>query len=70
MDFARSDHPGVQAQLTRLAGLSPGPDILGLDRIAALLARLGDPHAALPTGLPRRRHQRQRLHLRLPARRA
>jgi dihydrofolate synthase/folylpolyglutamate synthase len=28
--------------------LSPGNDILSLDRIAALLARLGDPHAALP----------------------
>jgi dihydrofolate synthase/folylpolyglutamate synthase len=48
MDFARSDHPGVQAQLTRLAALSPGPDILGLERISALLARLGDPHEALP----------------------
>src|SRR5918997_684768 len=48
MDFARSSHPGVQAQLTRLAALSPGADILGLDRIAALLARLGDPHQALP----------------------
>jgi len=48
IDSARSDHPGVQAQLDRLARLSPGPDILGLQRITPLLARLGDPHAALP----------------------
>ncbi|MGE0179899.1 MAG: folylpolyglutamate synthase/dihydrofolate synthase family protein [Sphingomonas sp.] len=47
-DRAASDHPGVQAQLDRLAGLSPGRDILGLERIAALLARLGDPQRALP----------------------
>lgn len=48
MDFARSDHPGVQAQLDRLATLGPGVDILGLERIRALLDRLGNPQAALP----------------------
>ncbi|WP_375382210.1 bifunctional folylpolyglutamate synthase/dihydrofolate synthase [uncultured Sphingomonas sp.] len=47
-DFARSDDPGVQAQLDRLGRLSPGVDILGLDRITLLLARLGDPHRAMP----------------------
>jgi dihydrofolate synthase/folylpolyglutamate synthase len=47
-DRAASDHPAVQAQLDRLAALSPGRDILGLDRISALLARLGDPQRALP----------------------
>lgn len=47
-DFARSDHPGVQEQLDRLALLGPGADILGLERIRALLARLGNPEAALP----------------------
>ncbi|MGI4732859.1 MAG: bifunctional folylpolyglutamate synthase/dihydrofolate synthase [Janthinobacterium lividum] len=47
-DFARSDHPGVQAQLDRLGRLSPGADILGLERIERLLARLGDPHRAMP----------------------
>ncbi len=48
VDFARSDHPGVQAQLDRLGRLSSGVDILGLDRITLLLARLGDPHRAMP----------------------
>lgn len=47
-DHAVSDHPAVQAQLDRLATLSPGADILGLDRIARLLNRLGNPHRALP----------------------
>ena len=47
-DHAVSDHPAVQAQLDRLATLSPGADILGLERIAALCARLGDPQRALP----------------------
>jgi dihydrofolate synthase / folylpolyglutamate synthase len=42
-DHARSDHPAVQAQLDRLWRLSPGADILGLERITTLLARLGDP---------------------------
>jgi dihydrofolate synthase / folylpolyglutamate synthase len=47
-DHARSDDPAVQAQLDRLARLSPGRDTLGLDRITALLARLGNPHHRLP----------------------
>jgi dihydrofolate synthase/folylpolyglutamate synthase len=47
-DFARSAHPGVQAQLDRLAKLSPAGDRLGLERIAALLERLGRPQDNLP----------------------
>ena len=47
-DRARSDDPGVQAQLDRLALLSPGRDILGLERISALLNRLGNPENSLP----------------------
>jgi len=47
-DHAVSDDPGVQAQLDRLTLLSPGADILGLERIIRLLHRLGDPHRALP----------------------
>lgn len=48
MDKAVSHNPGVQAQLHRLAALSPGADILGLERITELLDRLGNPHHALP----------------------
>lgn len=47
-DHAVSDDAQVQAQLDRLWSLSPGADILGLDRIARLMERLGDPHRALP----------------------
>jgi len=47
-DFARSTHPGVQAQLDRLAKLSPLGDRLGLERIRELLDRLGRPQDALP----------------------
>ncbi|WP_338505219.1 folylpolyglutamate synthase/dihydrofolate synthase family protein [Sphingomonas kaistensis] len=47
-DGARSDHPGVQAELDRLTQLSPGGDRLGLERITELLDRLGNPQAALP----------------------
>jgi dihydrofolate synthase/folylpolyglutamate synthase len=47
-DRAVSTHPAVQAQLDRLATLSPGADILGLERIGALLARLGNPERSLP----------------------
>jgi dihydrofolate synthase/folylpolyglutamate synthase len=47
-DFASSAHPGVQAQLDRLALLSPAGDRLGLDRITMLLDRLGRPQDALP----------------------
>jgi dihydrofolate synthase/folylpolyglutamate synthase len=48
MDRAVSDDPGVQRQLDRLAALSPGADVLGLERISALLARLGNPERRLP----------------------
>ncbi len=47
-DQARSENPAVQHQLDRLAALSPGRDILGLERIQALLERLGNPEQALP----------------------
>ena len=47
-DHARSDSPAVQAQLDRLGALSPGRDTLGLERIAALLDRLGNPQHRLP----------------------
>lgn len=47
-DHARSDHPGVQTQLDRFAQLSPGRDILGLERITELLAHLGNPQDHLP----------------------
>ncbi len=47
-DFATSDHPLVQRQLDRLASLSAGGDTLGLERIQAILARLGNPEQALP----------------------
>ena len=47
-DFARSAHPGVQAQLDRLSMLSPAGDRLGLERISALLERLGRPQDQLP----------------------
>jgi dihydrofolate synthase/folylpolyglutamate synthase len=47
-DFARSTDPAVQAQLDRLTLLSPGADILGLERITRLLARVGNPHLRLP----------------------
>lgn len=47
-DHAVSTHLGVQTQLDRLAALSPGRDVLGLERITELLARLGNPHHRLP----------------------
>ena len=47
-DFARSTHPAVQSQLDRLSKLSPGGDQFGLERIAALLERLGRPQDQLP----------------------
>ena len=47
-DHAHSSDPAVQTQLDRLAALSPGRDILGLERIAELCARLGDPQNQLP----------------------
>ncbi|MBV9931177.1 MAG: bifunctional folylpolyglutamate synthase/dihydrofolate synthase [Alphaproteobacteria bacterium] len=48
MDRAQSDDPAVQRQLDRLGTLSPGADTLGLERIRALLDRLGNPERALP----------------------
>ena len=47
-DHAHSDDPAVQAQLDRLTMLSPGRDVLGLERIGALMERLGNPHRRLP----------------------
>lgn len=47
-DHARSLDAAVQAQLDRLANLSPGRDLLGLERIAALCDRLGRPQDRLP----------------------
>lgn len=47
-DHAHSTDPAVQRQLDRLWALSPGADILGLERIAQLLDRLGNPQHDLP----------------------
>lgn len=47
-DHASSSHAGVQAQLDRLWSLSPGADVLGLDRITRLLDRIGNPHRDMP----------------------
>lgn len=47
MDFARSTDVRVQAQLDRLAMVSPAGDRLGLERIAELLGRLGRPQDQL-----------------------
>ena len=47
-DFARSTDARVQAQLDRLAMVSPAGDRLGLERIAELLERLGRPQDQRP----------------------
>lgn len=47
-DGARSDHPAVQKQLDRLSLLSAGRDVLGLERISAVMERLDNPHLKLP----------------------
>lgn len=47
-DFATSDHPGVQAQLDRLAALSLPQGRFGLETIREILARLGNPQDRLP----------------------
>ena len=47
-DSARSESAAVQAQLDRLAKLSPGGDRLGLDRIWKLLDRLASPQDKIP----------------------
>ena len=47
-DFARSADPAVQRQLDRLGSPIYALDVLGLDRILALLDRLGRPQDRLP----------------------
>lgn len=47
-DGARSADAAVQRELDRLVLRSPGRDVLGLERIRALLAKLGDPQERLP----------------------
>lgn len=47
-DHAVSESPAVQRQLDRLNSLSPGYDVLGLERVVALLDRLGNPEQDLP----------------------
>ena len=47
-DFARSADPAVQAQLDRLGSSIYSEDVLGLERIAALLDRLGRPQDRIP----------------------
>ncbi len=47
-DGAKSEHPAVQKQLDRLSILSPGRDVLGLERITEVLTRLGNPQQSLP----------------------
>lgn len=48
VDHAHSTDAAVQKQLDRLTALSPGRDILGLERIALLCERLGNPQHHLP----------------------
>lgn len=48
MDFARSDDARVQSQLDRLPKASSAGDILTLERIRELCARLGNPQDRLP----------------------
>jgi dihydrofolate synthase/folylpolyglutamate synthase len=48
VDFARSDNPAVQRQLNRLSRLSLGGEALGLETVAELLGRLGNPERRLP----------------------
>jgi dihydrofolate synthase/folylpolyglutamate synthase len=47
-DFGSSDSPAVQAQLDRLAALSLPQGRFGLETIAELCGRLGDPQTSLP----------------------
>ncbi|QIK96392.1 bifunctional folylpolyglutamate synthase/dihydrofolate synthase [Sphingomonas sp. HDW15A] len=47
-DFARSADPAVQSELDRLHKLSPGADVLGLERISRLLDALGRPQDRFP----------------------
>lgn len=48
LDFGRSDDPRVQKQLDRLSALSVPQGRLGLETIAALMERLGNPQRCLP----------------------
>ena len=48
MDFATSTDPAVQRQLDRLPKVSGAGDLLTLDRIRELCARLGKPQDRLP----------------------
>ena len=47
-DHAVSESPLVKRQLDRLASLSSGADMLGLERVSTLLSRLGNPERRLP----------------------
>ncbi|MHA0325664.1 bifunctional folylpolyglutamate synthase/dihydrofolate synthase [Sphingomonas melonis] len=47
-DHAISTDPAVRAQLDRLWALSPGADVLGLERITQLLDPIGNPQDGLP----------------------
>lgn len=47
-DSATSSHPEVQRQLDRLLALGMGGDVLGLERVSELCARLGNPQDSLP----------------------
>ncbi len=47
-DHAHSADPAVQRQLDKLAMLSPGRDMQGLERITQLLNRVGNPQHDLP----------------------
>ena len=47
-DHATSASAAVQHQLDRLGALAPAGDLLGLERISALLDRLGSPERQLP----------------------
>jgi dihydrofolate synthase/folylpolyglutamate synthase len=51
VDHAVSADADVQRQLDRLMALGPGADVLGLDRITRLLARIGNPHLHLPPAI-------------------
>ena len=58
----------VDAIVARLTALHPKRIDLSLDRVQRLLAALDHPGAQAAAGDPCRRHQRQGLHHRLPAR--
>lgn len=47
-DMAISTDPGVQSQLNRLTRIAPPGDDLGLDRMMALMERVGNPQRQLP----------------------